>query len=275
MVGGRERADVTVALRDEDAAVECANSSWSFARANIECRFPRVGAFQIRGGRQINVTPSPGADMELIRLYVEGMMMAALLHQRGFYVLHASAVEIDGRAIAFVGHVGAGKSTMVLAQEILGYRMVTDDNAAIDMAAPEPAVIPAFPRMKVYPAIVRALGISDDDLAALHATQVKRTRASRGNFPLDPIPLDRVYVLSREAEGGIERLGQAEAFIELIRNSVPTRWGLAGGPEQMKTTAALLRRVPVYKVRTFHRTDEIVPLARAIEAHVRAETKFG
>jgi hypothetical protein len=262
----RGGVDVAIVLENEDAGADCATARWSFD-AEVVCQFPKVGRFRVRGGREIRIAPVPGADTELIRLYVEGMMMAVLLHQRGYHVLHASVVEIQGRAIAFVGHVGAGKSTMALALQGRGHRLVADDNAAIEGIESVPAVIPAFPRVKVYPAIAETLGISEVDLTALHATQVKKTRLVEGDFPRSAAPLDRIYALSREAGPGIPRLASGEAFIELVTNSVPTRWGIAGGREQMTNVASLIRRIPVYRVRTFDRLDEIALLAARIEEH--------
>ena len=270
---GRGGVDVVVVLEREDAGVECTAAKWNFG-AEVVCQFPKVGQFRVRAGKEIRVTPVPGADTQLIRLYVEGMMMAVLLHQRGFHVLHASVVEIDGRAVAFVGHIGAGKSTMALALQLRGNRLIADDNAAIDEIGSEAAVVPAFPRVKVYPAIAETLGVAEVDLTALHETQVKKTRLVAGQFPKAPVPLDRVYVLSKEGEPGIERLPSTEAFIELVKNSVPTRWGIAGGRDQMANVAALLRTLPVYRVRTFDRLEEIAPLAAQIEAHaMRRESR--
>jgi hypothetical protein len=263
---GRGGVDVVIVLESEDAEVECTAAKWNFG-AEVTCQFPKIGKFRVRAGREIRVTPVPGADTQLIRLYVEGMMMAVLLHQRDLHVLHASVVEIQGRAAAFVGHIGAGKSTLALALEMRGNRFVADDNAAIDDIGVKPVVIPAFPRVKVYPAIAETLGVAGADLTALHATQVKKTRLVSGHFSPVPVPLDRVYVLSKEAEPGIQRLPPPEAFIELVKNSVPTRWGIAGGREQMANVSALLRTLPVYRVRTFDRLEEIAPLAAQIEAH--------
>lgn len=259
--------DAVVLLENEDPSVECAQPGWTFSEEEVVCSFPKVARFQIRAGREIRVTPVPGADTALIRLYVEGMMMAILLHQRGYYVLHASVVQMGDRAVAFLGHIGAGKSTMALALQGQGHQLIADDNAAIDLSGAESLVTPAFPRVKIYPAVAAALGITDEALSPLHATQVKKTRFVEGRFPVSPVPLDRIYVLSRDADPGIQQLSAGESFIELIRNSVPTRWGLAGGPARMKTSAALARRVPVYQVRTFRQLDEIMPLIRNLEAH--------
>ena len=263
--------DVVIRLHREDRTVACTSASWDFRDSETICTFPNVGRFRVRAGREIQVTPAPGADPTLLRLYVEGMMMAVLLHQRGLYVLHASVVEIGGRGVAFLGHVGAGKSTMALALERRGCRLIADDNAAVDLALGKYEIIPAFPRVKVYPAIAHTLGIADESLSPLHVTQVKKTREVEGQFSEKTVRLDRIYLLSRDASPVVERLNKADALVELITNSIPTRWGLAGGAEQLKKSAAVAREVPVYRLRTFHQLEEIEPLAREIERHSMVE----
>jgi len=263
--------DVVIRLQPEDGAVACTSVTWDFRDSEAICTFPNVGRFQVRAGREIQVTPVPGSDPTLLRLYVEGMMMAILLHQRGRYVLHASVVEVGGRGVAFLGHIGAGKSTMALALERRGCRLIADDNAAIDLTSGKCEIIPAFPRVKIYPAIAHTLGIADESLSPLHVTQVKKTREVEGRFSENPVRLDRIYLLSRDASPVVERLNKSDALVELITNSVPTRWGLAGGPEQLRKSAAVARTVPVYRLRTFHRLEEIEPLAKEIERHAMVE----
>lgn len=56
-----------------------------------------------------------------------GALLALQLYLRGSTVLHASAVERDGTAIAFVGHSGMGKSTLAALMCAAGARVVSDD----------------------------------------------------------------------------------------------------------------------------------------------------
>src|ERR1700722_17894706 len=44
--------------------------------------FKQAGGFIVREGTNIEVVPIEGADESLIRLYIEGMIMAMLMHQR-------------------------------------------------------------------------------------------------------------------------------------------------------------------------------------------------
>ena len=68
--------------------------------------FAAVGGFAVQDGVRITAYPKAGVSDELLRLYVEGMLFAMLLHQRGMCVLHASVIEIEGEVVALMGHVG-------------------------------------------------------------------------------------------------------------------------------------------------------------------------
>src|SRR5579862_7663158 len=65
-----------------------------------------VAAYRIEGGQRILIEPAPQVDPRIVRLYLLGPILAVLLHQRGFLVLHASGVNINGSVAAFLGDKG-------------------------------------------------------------------------------------------------------------------------------------------------------------------------
>jgi hypothetical protein len=221
-------------------------SVWSVLAREACFWFPRVGGFLVRNGREIVIAPEPGVDASLLRMYVEGMMIACLLHQRGFFVLHASVVQMGNYAVAFLGHVGAGKSTLAAALHARGYGVVTDDNAAIGCADPEPLVTPAFPSVKVYPDIATYLGYQEPSLIVMHDSQRKRATFVERGFPVRPVPLRRIYVLDRTYSGTMARLSPGESTLELIRNSVPTRWAQPGNAAHLAQCGGFSRKIPAW-----------------------------
>lgn len=74
-------------------------------------------------------TSDPERAMELIPC-----AMGYLLHQRGQLALHASAVSIDGRGVAFVGASGAGKSTIAAMMMSGGHAVLADDILPVYLA---------------------------------------------------------------------------------------------------------------------------------------------
>jgi hypothetical protein len=84
------------------------------------------------------VHPVPGADPELVPVLVSGTLLALVLALRGETVLHASAVDVGGAALAFVGASGMGKSTMATLMCSAGARLVTDDVLRVDLTGSTP-----------------------------------------------------------------------------------------------------------------------------------------
>lgn len=77
--------------------------------------------------RSVRVHLSPAIHPDIAGLLVVGNVMACVLTLVGESVLHASAVEIDGAAIAFLGSSGMGKSSLAALLCANGARFITDD----------------------------------------------------------------------------------------------------------------------------------------------------
>ncbi len=77
--------------------------------------------------RTVTAWGDPRCAPTLYTLLVAGNLLATVLTLRGETVLHASAVEREGRAVAFVAHSGMGKSTLAALACARGARFVTDD----------------------------------------------------------------------------------------------------------------------------------------------------
>jgi hypothetical protein len=243
----------------------------------VQARFsyPGLARFVVRSGRELVITPDPNGDAGLFRLYVQGMMLASALYQRGLFVLHSSVVDLGGFAIAFMGPVGAGKSTFASAFRALGRKILADDNAALDLADAPPRVLPAFPSLKLYPEVARSLGFDRTSLRPMHTSQIKEAQSVSDAFSTTPLPLRCVYVLDRSAVGPPVRLSPIETVAEFIRHSVPTRWGVAGDGRHLKLCGRAAQSVPLYRVRTFRELHEIPAIAAAIEEHAFEQAGAG
>lgn len=91
-------------------------------------RFHRTGEVWIDPDlRVIRVHLAADVHPDIAGLLVVGNVMACLLTLAGESVLHASAVEIGGSALAFLGSAGMGKSSLAALLCANGARLITDD----------------------------------------------------------------------------------------------------------------------------------------------------
>ena len=220
--------DVTVRLGPvQPLPTQRDNSGFGFwATRDEACHLlEKVGAFLVRGGREIVIDPAPGVEERLLRLSLLGPALALILHQRGLLVIHASVVARGDRAVAFLGKNGWGKSTIAAALHTKGYDLVTDDVAAVRFDADGPHVFPSFPQMKLWPEAATLLGSSLDSLPILHPDFDKRGwRAERG-FSSAPRRLERVYALASGPAPAIEAMEPREACFELLGHWYGHRFG--------------------------------------------------
>jgi hypothetical protein len=107
---------------------------YTFAQRGEEVvgRFYGLADFEIDGsGRRVTYHRDPEAR-DLVAILIAGSLVAYLLSSTGRLVLHASAVEVDGAALAFVGFSGQGKTTVATLLCAEGYPLVTDDLLPVD-----------------------------------------------------------------------------------------------------------------------------------------------
>jgi hypothetical protein len=210
-----------------------------------------VGVVTVREGRRIELAPLQGASSRTVRLTLLGPAMAVLLHQRGFLVLHASVVEIAGRAIAFLGESGAGKSTLAAAFHARGHRLVADDVAAVQLGANgNPEVHAGFPQFKLWPDALAALGCDATGLRRVEPGIDKRAhRIDTGFADAAILSLTALYVVDEGPSVEVTQVRPQEAFLELVRYAygVQRLDGVAGAP-QFRTRSEIVQRVPTYRL---------------------------
>ncbi|WP_404370190.1 hypothetical protein AB5I39_01460 [Sphingomonas sp. MMS24-J45] len=157
-----------------------------------------VGRFLIANGNEITVAPHPKAPARNVELFLLGSAFAAVLHHRRLLPLHANAIEIDGRAIAFMGHSGAGKSTLAAWFADRGFRVLSDDVCVVDFDPAGVAYASAgIPRLRLWKDALNVKGISEEGLLRSFDGQDKYDLPIRFKADQKPVKLDSLYVLGR------------------------------------------------------------------------------
>lgn len=178
-----------------------------------------VGEFFIDRGREVIIDLMPGVEEALLRTILLGPILSILLRQRGLLVLHASCVDINNKAVAFMGGSGWGKSTLAAAFHTKGYDILTDDVMPIEFVCDRPIVIPAYPQFKLFPEAVASLGQDTEGLSPVFQNSPKLSYKFERGFQQTPLALKRIYVLDKGTAHNITNLQPQEAFVELVRHT--------------------------------------------------------
>jgi hypothetical protein len=193
--------------------------------------WPGVGAFLIQGTNTILVEPAPGVSMPLLNLPLLGPVLALLLHLRGMLVLHASAIDLGGRAVAFAGHKGAGKSTTAAAFVAQGHRLLADDALAIDLSDPRrPSILPAFPQLKLVQDAADSVTLQGAVTMPRPVPEFpKQQRRLTGSFSHAPVAPGCIYLLVRGPSPAINTLPPPQALGVLLACSFAALFQLRQG----------------------------------------------
>jgi hypothetical protein len=216
--------EVTIRYGEVPRALPDANMvgpTWQIAGKRFLLDVPNIARFLLENGNRIVFAPESEASAEEVPIFILGTVFGILLHQREQIVLHASAVEVNGRAVAFCGSSGAGKSTLAAALAQRGYRLLTDDVCAITLSSKgAPMVHPDGRQLKLWAEAIEKLQLQHLRGARvsgrLEKFYVEPRRATN-----KPLPVGAIYML-REAvpsyRPGVEPTNVVDAAV-LLRNN--------------------------------------------------------
>ena len=172
--------------------------------------------------RALNVAEYPFSE------YVASRLLA----RRGAVELHASAVLLDERVYVFVGHSGAGKTTMSLLAEESGAQVLSDDRTIISIGADGPT----------------AWG------TPWHGTG-KRTSSRSG-------PVDGVFLLAQDSVNRTSPMAPGTALKELFVRAIQPMVQESEVHACLKTLERLVTEFPVHLLH-FTRSADAIAVAVA------------
>ncbi len=305
------RAPLLPASGPADLRIEIlAASPDSPATAALPRRRQPLATLHLRGGGWIEVWPdriagfSDGSALDpRLEIALLSHALAIWLEDRGAVVLHASAVAIDGSAIALAAANGVGKTSLAAALCQAGGRLLADDMVAVRQDGHRYVIAPGYPEMRMWPDTARRFYGPHFDARPMVLPGFPKYRIpigppGIGRFQAAPAPLGAIYVLERgavrqpptiSARGmagqrstgplpGIELEGidiapcsPAAAVGVLMAHCFAQR---AGRPQsaqasRLERLARLVEQVPVRKLRLPDDGDRLAEVAAAVLADAR------
>lgn len=226
--------------------------------------YSHAGCFEIsEDGARLRWYPNEAAQIELARAIVLGPALALALELRGLLCLHGSAVEIDGRAIAFVGPKFYGKSTLATALTTAGARLVSDDLLAVTPTA-SPRVRAGIPSVRLWNDAADRLDVESICDAVLRGVKTTATGFAGRLMDAPDAELAAIYLLApippdaaaAEVEESCRRvrIQGAQAAIELAHQTKlpPNLVGRIAAGKQLMRAAAVAGAIPVWKLHLVH-----------------------
>lgn len=271
-----------VARPDEEADDREAVESWTLERSgrtylrlrySVDDRYAEF--FLDHAGTWIGVRSFAEPIFDDVASLLLGPVLGRLVRLRGIPCLHASAVAVNGRALACVGSKAAGKSTTAAGLALGGCAVLSDDLAVLAEDATACAVQPGYRRLRLWNPAIEAFYGARDGLPRVLSSHGKRYldleaegSGSSWRFQADPLPLAAVYVLgprrSTAATPFIKPLTRAQALLTLTAfRYAPHMLSREKRAREFDFFARLVRRVPVRQV---ERSDDMSAIRQVCAA---------
>ena len=270
---GEREPDVRLRVGDVPASLpdaEAVDDTCQRAGDDVLLTYGEV-RFLIRGGREIVMAPGP--TLPYARAVLLADPLAILFQQRGLLPIHASAIEVAGKSVAFAAPAGSGKSTLLACLHGRGYTMLCDDLCIVETVRGRFVAHASFPILKLRDDAVAMVGGRVRNRAeALPGPNKHFFRVTEGFGPRSP-PLSAIYFLRwsrRRAAPAIRKLRRFDAFKALAHSIF---YGAllprVGSDDPLMTASAdLVRSVGTFafaRPRDLDRIDESVEL---LERHL-------
>ena len=236
--------------------------------------------FQIdAAGQNIDIQWPEGHDIEELIPAFLGPVMGVALRLRGMVCLHASAVVIDGQAVALIGESGAGKSTTAAAFAKRGHPVMTDDVLALSPQDGSFLVRPAYPWVRLWPDSAAGLFGEADALPRMVVGWDKRIldlTQPGYQFQADALPLAALYFLGPRLETGEQpqagAMNPTEGLMQLITDSFATNFqDKAGRAAEFTLLGRLVEELPLRTISAPNQLSESNALCEAIVQDFRSQ----
>jgi hypothetical protein len=176
----------------------------------------------------------------------------------GGLVLHASAVEVSGQALAFVAPSGFGKSSLAAAFVQRGAPLLSDDYLLLERDGPRYLAASAYPGLRLWTDSADHFGGGAVGLPEVAHYTDKRRLAVEGEA-LPALPLGAIVALGRpprpdQPPCAIGRIRGGDAFISVFQQIFRVdRAGRALQQSELQRVSDLVEAVPVLLIQ--HRRD--------------------
>jgi len=192
-------------------------------------RWPNLFEFIVsHDGRSIVWRFLDRATVESFQTYLLAPVLSFALVKQGFEPLHATAVVIEGKALALLGDSGSGKSTMAAAFVHAGHQILTDD---LLMIREMDGILYGFPgptRIKLFPEVARRFFPNHGPCPLMNPESGKLLVPLESSQSTQaPAPLHGFLLLKEPDErlcgSHIDRLSGTQSFLELVRSTFNAR----------------------------------------------------
>lgn len=240
------------------------------AKFLFRLRFERGATFDVLPAERLIVASAHKDNVAQLTIdnLLSDQVEPRVLAYEGELIIHASAIEVDGTSILFVGDSGVGKSTLAASFDQSGTAMLCDDAVIVEWADGQATARALYPSLRLHPDSLAALYPDLQPSAAkAHHGLKRRLTVSAPKVEHDiPLPIVAIFALGPSqtiSKIRIAPLSPAEVCMALVGNSFslnPADLRLAA--DMLRKAGLVAERIPAFAL-DYPRDYDNLPSVRA------------
>ena len=198
--------------------------SYAMRKNELLLKTENGAGFHYRRGEGVTLQCDTDAARGDADLWFNGSVYSAIAAMNGLIPLHASAVEVDGKVIAFTGPSGAGKSTLVAGLVDEQISLFCDDTLILDpQTRGAPLCLPGHKRLKLDR---KAADLSGAELGDEVSPLLGKYFASPSPGQSQTVaPLDAIILLRNGTATDLTEVPAGEAIAALLEDHYTVDFG--------------------------------------------------
>jgi len=193
-----------------------------------------VASYRVKNGNSVQVFAHEKADLASIKLFLNGSVLGAVLHQRGILPFHGSCFQYEQKGILICGQSGAGKSSVTAAFCQNGAVFINDDISPVEITESETNIIPIKTRIKLWDDSIKKLEIENDNFDKIRPSLDKFYLPNTEEFQSKQA-LHHILILSQHNKEEFESVElEGIAKYNALRHQIYRKMYLKGMPERQK-----------------------------------------
>lgn len=228
-------------------------------------------------GAQIRFNYPGTSNPEDIAAVLAGPVLGFAMRLLGVFCLHASAVAIDGHAVALLAPSGGGKSTTAAALAARGHAIVSDEVLALHIERGRVVAQPGLPWLRLCHDSMAALREQGAVLATAPHGEKRIAQLPQPGYPCvaRSLPLVAMYTMNSIAD--VESIGQfsgAAAMMLLLGNTYPDIYYRFHGrhrADELLRARRVLQQVALRGINYPRRLDRLNELCALLERDAREQ----
>jgi hypothetical protein len=231
---------------------------WVFAGGRLPIRLFGVnGGYEVEAGDlgtyRISIAEPlvelpPDLEPVIAEAFLWSTPTAICAAAAGDVMLHAAAVEIDGRAIILTGDGGDGKTTLAAGFHRAGHRLLSDDTVRLSTIRSRPQLFPGPALIRLRNDMNAAIALDDVVKLWLGTEKTYLAPAEHRRGTSDPLPVAAIVMLEWGDYGFSPLPGPIDTGLASLWPRsfyLPTEWSRE---LVFQTLVGLLDTVPVYRM---------------------------